>query len=51
MDRYEAKFGREFPLVFSPGETPQEIVEDIERRIRENDPYPEDWVDPDLVGI
>ena len=45
MKRYEEKFGRGYPLVFMPQETPEKILAEIERRIRLNKPLPKGYGD------
>ena len=51
MEEYRTKFGRGFPLVFSSGITARQILANIRRRIEQNDPYPDDFMDkdPDFV--
>lgn len=43
MRRYERVFGKEYPIGYMPQETAEEIVAEIERRIRENDPAPDEF--------
>jgi hypothetical protein len=45
MKRYEEKFGREYPVLSMPQDTPEEILADIERRIRLSKPLPKGYGD------
>lgn len=45
MSRYEMVFGKEYPVGFMPEESADEILAEIERRIRENDPAPDEFED------
>jgi hypothetical protein len=45
MGRYERAFGKEYPVGFMPEESADEIIAEIERRIREKDPAPEEFED------
>ena len=51
MEEYRIKFGLDFPLVFSEGISAKQILRNIRRRIADNDPYPDGFMDkdPDLA--